>query len=73
MVCVVQQGSGGPDVNFEDQENINAFNRLFQRSAELEAELKVKKVGPDLNLAWSVTSILSETRSSRYENSKISK
>jgi hypothetical protein len=40
----MRQGEGGPDVEFTDQENINAFNRLFQRSTELEAELKVKKV-----------------------------
>ena len=38
------QGNGGPDVAFEDQENINSFNKLFNRSTEIEAELKVKKV-----------------------------
>ncbi|CAL8470702.1 g10244 [Coccomyxa elongata] len=39
----IQKGNGGPDVAFEDQENINSFNKLFTRSSEIEAEIKVKK------------------------------
>ena len=31
-------------MTLEDQQNINAFNKLFTRSQELEAELKIKKV-----------------------------
>ncbi len=32
-------------MTFEDQQSINAFNKLFTRSQELEAELKAKKAG----------------------------
>ena len=33
------------DVEFEDQQGINRFNKLFTRSGEVEAEIKAKKVG----------------------------
>ena len=36
------------DVEFEDQQGINRFNKLFTRSGEVEAEIKAKKVGQQL-------------------------
>ena len=38
------------DVEFEDQQGINRFNKLFTRSGEVEAEIKAKKVGRKLSL-----------------------
>jgi hypothetical protein len=34
---------GGPEVTYEDQQRINAFNRTFQRAKEVAAEIKVKQ------------------------------
>jgi len=38
------QSQGTKDVEFEDQQAINKFNKLFTLSGEIEAELKAKKV-----------------------------
>ena len=42
-ICMQTQSS--KDVEFEDQQGINRFNKLFTRSGEVEAEIKAKKVG----------------------------
>jgi len=34
---------GGPEVTYEDQQRINAFNRTFQRAKEVAAEIKLKQ------------------------------
>ena len=42
------QNQSTKDVEFEDQQGINRFNKLFTRSGEVEAEIKAKKVGQRL-------------------------
>ncbi|CAL5220360.1 g2360 [Coccomyxa viridis] len=43
MSGALQASPSSRDVDFEDQQAINKFNRLFNRSGEIEAELKAKK------------------------------
>ena len=38
------QNQSTKDVELEDQQAINRFNKLFTRSGEVEAEIKAKKV-----------------------------
>ena len=45
-MCMQKQST--KDVEFEDQQGINKFNKLFTRSGEVEAEIKAKKVGQQL-------------------------
>ena len=45
-MCMQTQST--KDVEFEDQQGINRFNKLFTRSGEVEAEIKGKKVGQSL-------------------------
>ena len=45
-MCMQKQST--KDVEFEDQQGINRFNKLFTRSGEVEAEIKAKKVGQQL-------------------------
>ncbi|CAK0782921.1 hypothetical protein CVIRNUC_006116 [Coccomyxa viridis] len=39
----LQKKQSTKDVEFEDQQGINRFNKLFTRSGEVEAEIKAKK------------------------------